>query len=127
MTERDGYKMHWNFSTFDDDGRKQEPKPSRDWWVPAFVVALIVVPGLASWLIAKLLDANLSPDRIAAWVAGFLALAALFALREYTWRIERQERIGYEGELRRELARERRANLRQQIIIDDLVADDGAA
>jgi protein-S-isoprenylcysteine O-methyltransferase Ste14 len=111
-----------NLSTFDDDGRKQPPT-TPDWWVPAFVVALIVVPGLASWGIAAVLDANLSPARVAAWLAGFLALAALFALREWTWRVERAERITYEAEYRRELARERRANLAQQLIIDDLLAE----
>jgi hypothetical protein len=112
--------------TFDDDGRKQEPKQSRDWWVPAFVVGLLAVSAGGSWAIAAVLDANLSPGRVAAYLAGTLALAALFALREYGWRVERAERIAYEAEQRRELARERRANLAQQVIIDDLIAEEAS-
>jgi protein-S-isoprenylcysteine O-methyltransferase Ste14 len=112
--------------TFDDDGRRQEPKPSRDWWVPAFVVGLVAVSAGGSWAIAAVLDANLSPGRVAGYFAGFLALAALFALREWTWRVERAERIAYEAEQRRELARERRANLAQQLIIDDLIAEEAS-
>lgn len=87
-----------NLSTFDADGRKQAPTSDR--WVLAFIVFLIVGPALASWAIAELLDANLSPVRVAVYVAGFLAMASLFAIREWCWRIERAERIAYEHELR---------------------------
>lgn len=112
--------------TFDDDGRKQPP-PSRDWWVPAFVVGLVAVSAGGSWAIAAVLDANLSPGRVVAYLVGFLALAALFALREWTWRVERAERIAYEAGLRRELGDTVRIShevrSKHERIIDDLIAN----
>jgi hypothetical protein len=103
--------------TFDDDGRRRPP--GRDWHLAAFIGALVVVPALASWGIAWILDANLSPARIATGVAALAAMTAMFAVHEWCWRVERQERIAYEDELRAELERERRATQVLSRIVDD--------
>lgn len=96
-----------NLSTFDPDGRRRTPRQV-DWPMYAVIFSLIAAPLAMSGLIAWVLDANLSPARIATGLAALAAMTALFALREWCWRIEREERIAYEAELRRTIETERR-------------------
>lgn len=83
--------------SYDADGHRQPP--SRDWQAAGFLAALVIVPAFAAAGIAWVLDANLSPARIATGLAALVAMSALFAVREWCWRVERAERIAYEQEL----------------------------
>lgn len=96
-----------SLSTFDPNGRRRTPHV--DWPMYGVIFALIAAPLAMSGLIAWILDANLSPARIATGAAALVAMTTLFALREWCWRIERAERIAYEHQLRAALREERDA------------------
>jgi hypothetical protein len=105
-------------STFDAAGRRR--LPGRDWWPAVYLASLPIVAAVGGVAIAWVLDANLSPRHVIVGLVTLALLAGLFAAQHRRTEIEHAETL---AEYRRELARERRANLANQLIIDDLTAE----